>query len=194
MHVFPAWPPRATALHSTHKSCPALCRHVLSTPCPCSRSTNSAFSLRCRSSCPPRSSSALALARRNAYVWRAAGMSPLDLALRVAMQIVLPLSIATPLFVLALIASDNHAAAALARSYPGGLPAFAQATQHDIGVLGLGHTTLVEPTSVSPDNHAKRCWSTASPGPCATPTAWSVRPAGTYWLPRPSSPTRPAAA
>ena len=43
-------------------------------------------------------------------------MSPLELALRVTMQIVLPLSIATPLFVLALIASDNHAAAALARS------------------------------------------------------------------------------
>ena len=55
---------------------------------------------------------------------------------------------------LALIASDNHAAAALARGYPGGLPAFAQATQRKIGALGLGHTTLVEPTGLSPENHA----------------------------------------
>jgi serine-type D-Ala-D-Ala endopeptidase (penicillin-binding protein 7) len=55
---------------------------------------------------------------------------------------------------LALIASDNHAAAALARNYPGGPDAFAQATQRKIGTLGLTHTTLVEPTGLSPDNHA----------------------------------------
>jgi len=55
---------------------------------------------------------------------------------------------------LALIASDNHAAAALARNYPGGIAAFAQATQRKIGALGLAHTTLVEPTGLSPDNHA----------------------------------------
>lgn len=55
---------------------------------------------------------------------------------------------------LALIASDNHAAAALARSYPGGLAAFAEATQRKIGALGLSHTRLVEPTGLSPDNHA----------------------------------------
>jgi len=55
---------------------------------------------------------------------------------------------------LALIASDNHAAAALARHYPGGLAAFAQATQRKIGALGLAHTALVEPTGLSPDNHA----------------------------------------
>jgi serine-type D-Ala-D-Ala endopeptidase (penicillin-binding protein 7) len=55
---------------------------------------------------------------------------------------------------LALIASDNHAAAALARNYPGGPAAFAEATQHKIGALGLVNTTLVEPTGLSPDNHA----------------------------------------
>ncbi len=55
---------------------------------------------------------------------------------------------------LALIASDNHAAAALARHYPGGLVAFAEATQRKIEALGLTHTVLVEPTGLSPDNHA----------------------------------------
>jgi D-alanyl-D-alanine endopeptidase (penicillin-binding protein 7) len=55
---------------------------------------------------------------------------------------------------LALIASDNRAAAALARHYPGGLAAFAEATQLKIGALGLANTTLVEPTGLSPDNHA----------------------------------------
>jgi len=55
---------------------------------------------------------------------------------------------------LALIASDNHAAAALARNYPGGTTAFAQATQRKIGALGLTNTTLVEPTGLSPDNHS----------------------------------------
>ena len=55
---------------------------------------------------------------------------------------------------LALIASDNHAAAALARNYPGGPAAFAQATQQKIEALGLTNTVLLEPTGLSPDNHA----------------------------------------
>jgi len=55
---------------------------------------------------------------------------------------------------LALIASDNRAAAALARNYPGGLAAFAEATQRKIDTLGLANTTLVEPTGLSPGNHA----------------------------------------
>jgi D-alanyl-D-alanine carboxypeptidase/D-alanyl-D-alanine endopeptidase (penicillin-binding protein 7) len=55
---------------------------------------------------------------------------------------------------LALIASDNRAAAALARSYPGGLAAFDEATQRKIVALGLSQTTLVEPTGLSPDNHS----------------------------------------
>ena len=58
------------------------------------------------------------------------------------------------LLALALIASDNHAAAALARNYPGGMAAFAEATQRKIGALGLANTTLVEPTGLSPANHA----------------------------------------
>jgi D-alanyl-D-alanine carboxypeptidase/D-alanyl-D-alanine endopeptidase (penicillin-binding protein 7) len=58
------------------------------------------------------------------------------------------------LLALALIASDNHAAAALARHYPGGMSAFAEATQRKIGALGLANTTLVEPTGLSPANHA----------------------------------------
>ena len=55
---------------------------------------------------------------------------------------------------LTLIASDNHAAAALARRFPGGPAAFAQAVQRKIDALGLGQTTLVEPTGLSPLNHA----------------------------------------
>jgi D-alanyl-D-alanine endopeptidase (penicillin-binding protein 7) len=55
---------------------------------------------------------------------------------------------------LALMSSDNHAAAALARNYPGGLNAFSAATQQTIQELGLNHTALVEPTGLSPDNRA----------------------------------------
>jgi serine-type D-Ala-D-Ala endopeptidase (penicillin-binding protein 7) len=53
---------------------------------------------------------------------------------------------------LALIASDNHAAAALARHYPGGMDAF-QATMHrKIQDLGLKSTLIEEPTGLSPNN------------------------------------------
>src|SRR5436190_11605217 len=55
---------------------------------------------------------------------------------------------------LALMSSDNHAAAALARTYPGGEPAFLKATQQKIDALGLENTGLVEPTGLSPQNHA----------------------------------------
>lgn len=58
------------------------------------------------------------------------------------------------LLALALVASDNHAAAALARTYPGGTTAFAEATRRKIDALGLTQTMLVEPTGLSPDNHA----------------------------------------
>jgi sterol desaturase/sphingolipid hydroxylase (fatty acid hydroxylase superfamily) len=44
---------------------------------------------------------ALVLARRGGYDWRATGVSLADLALRIAMQILLPLSIAAPLIALA---------------------------------------------------------------------------------------------
>jgi D-alanyl-D-alanine endopeptidase (penicillin-binding protein 7) len=53
---------------------------------------------------------------------------------------------------LALVASENRAAAALARTYPGGMGAFMQALQAKVRKLGLAHTTLVEPTGLSPSN------------------------------------------
>jgi D-alanyl-D-alanine endopeptidase (penicillin-binding protein 7) len=53
---------------------------------------------------------------------------------------------------LALLASDNRAASALARSYPGGLPAFDAAMQRKIHALGLNSTSIVEPTGLSPSN------------------------------------------
>ena len=55
---------------------------------------------------------------------------------------------------LALMSSDNHAAHALARTYPGGMAGFLQATQRKIARLGLENTGLVEPTGLSPRNHA----------------------------------------
>jgi D-alanyl-D-alanine carboxypeptidase/D-alanyl-D-alanine endopeptidase (penicillin-binding protein 7) len=55
---------------------------------------------------------------------------------------------------IALMASDNHAAHALARTYPGGMSTFLQAVDHKIAELGLENTGLVEPTGLSADNHA----------------------------------------
>lgn len=55
---------------------------------------------------------------------------------------------------IALMSSDNHAAAALARTYPGGMPAFLAAARRKIGELQLENTGLVEPTGLSPQNHA----------------------------------------
>ena len=55
---------------------------------------------------------------------------------------------------LALAVSDNHAAAALARTYPGGPAAFTTALQRKIAALGLANTILVEPTGLSAENHA----------------------------------------
>ena len=55
---------------------------------------------------------------------------------------------------LALIASDNHAAFALARNYPGGLDGFTIAMQRKIEALGLESTVLEEPTGLSPRNHS----------------------------------------
>jgi D-alanyl-D-alanine carboxypeptidase/D-alanyl-D-alanine endopeptidase (penicillin-binding protein 7) len=53
---------------------------------------------------------------------------------------------------LALLASDNRAASALARSYPGGLQAFDAAMQRKIHALGLARTSITEPTGLSPNN------------------------------------------
>src|SRR5690349_1658419 len=55
---------------------------------------------------------------------------------------------------LALMASDNHAAAALARTYPGGRDAFQQAVDAKIASLQLENTHIEEPTGLSPQNHA----------------------------------------
>ena len=53
---------------------------------------------------------------------------------------------------LALMASDNRAAASLARTYPGGNAAFQQAVNQKIQSLGMHHTQLLEPTGLSPQN------------------------------------------
>jgi D-alanyl-D-alanine endopeptidase (penicillin-binding protein 7) len=56
------------------------------------------------------------------------------------------------LLALALVASDNHAAAALARTYPGGMPAFLDAVRSKSQALGLTQTVIVEPTGLSAQN------------------------------------------
>jgi D-alanyl-D-alanine carboxypeptidase/D-alanyl-D-alanine endopeptidase (penicillin-binding protein 7) len=53
---------------------------------------------------------------------------------------------------LSLIASDNHAAAALARHYPGGMETFQAAMRRKIQDLGLKSTLIEEPTGLSPNN------------------------------------------
>lgn len=53
---------------------------------------------------------------------------------------------------LALMSSDNRAAHALARSYPGGMDAFLQAVREKGMELGLRRTNIEEPTGLSPHN------------------------------------------
>lgn len=53
---------------------------------------------------------------------------------------------------LALMSSDNRAAHALARHYPGGLPAFVAAMNLKARVLGLKNTRFEEPTGLSSGN------------------------------------------
>jgi len=53
---------------------------------------------------------------------------------------------------LALMSSDNRAAASLARTYPGGHPAFVQAVARKIQALGMSRTTIKEPTGLNPEN------------------------------------------
>ena len=55
---------------------------------------------------------------------------------------------------LALMASDNRAAAALGRSYPGGTVAFVQAMNAKAQLLGLHNSKFVEPTGLAPGNVA----------------------------------------
>jgi len=53
---------------------------------------------------------------------------------------------------LALMSSDNRAAASLARTYQGGPKAFSAAVNAKIKALGMTHTVLEEPTGLSPNN------------------------------------------
>ncbi|HSG75039.1 MAG TPA: D-alanyl-D-alanine endopeptidase [Burkholderiales bacterium] len=56
------------------------------------------------------------------------------------------------LLMLTLMASENRAAAALARTYPGGTEAFVAAMNAEAGRLGLNDTRFADPTGLSPDN------------------------------------------
>lgn len=55
---------------------------------------------------------------------------------------------------LALMSSDNRAAHALGRTYPGGRDAFVQAVREKLVALDMRHTTIVEPTGLSPYNRS----------------------------------------
>ena len=55
---------------------------------------------------------------------------------------------------LALMASENRAAHALGRTYPGGLGAFREAMNAKASLLGMHHTQFVEPTGLSSDNRS----------------------------------------
>lgn len=53
---------------------------------------------------------------------------------------------------MALMASENRAAAALARTFPGGIKGFEVAVSNKIRSLGLTRTALADPTGLSPSN------------------------------------------
>jgi D-alanyl-D-alanine endopeptidase (penicillin-binding protein 7) len=55
---------------------------------------------------------------------------------------------------LALMASENRAANALGRHYPGGLPAFVEAMNRKAAELGMTGTHYIEPTGLSPKNQS----------------------------------------
>ncbi len=55
---------------------------------------------------------------------------------------------------LALMASDNRAAAALGRTYPGGTATFVEAMNAKAKLLGLTNTRFVDPTGLAPGNVA----------------------------------------
>jgi D-alanyl-D-alanine carboxypeptidase/D-alanyl-D-alanine endopeptidase (penicillin-binding protein 7) len=55
---------------------------------------------------------------------------------------------------LALMSSDNRAAAALARTYPGGIDGFRAAVKRKIAALGMTQTVIEEPTGLSPNNRS----------------------------------------
>jgi D-alanyl-D-alanine carboxypeptidase/D-alanyl-D-alanine endopeptidase (penicillin-binding protein 7) len=53
---------------------------------------------------------------------------------------------------LALMSSDNRAAASLGRTFPGGPDAFKAAVKAKIAALGMSQTVIEEPTGLSPNN------------------------------------------
>lgn len=55
---------------------------------------------------------------------------------------------------LALMSSDNRAASALARTYPGGKVAFVEAVQAKLATLDMKNTVIEEPTGLSPHNRS----------------------------------------
>ena len=55
---------------------------------------------------------------------------------------------------LALMSSENRAAHALGRTYPGGLNAFVEAMNAKAQLLGMKDTRYVEPTGLNPANHS----------------------------------------
>jgi D-alanyl-D-alanine endopeptidase (penicillin-binding protein 7) len=55
---------------------------------------------------------------------------------------------------LALMASDNRAAHALSRAYPGGKPEFVRAMTVKARALGMTHARFLDPSGLSPDNVA----------------------------------------
>jgi D-alanyl-D-alanine endopeptidase (penicillin-binding protein 7) len=55
---------------------------------------------------------------------------------------------------IALMSSENRAASALGRNYPGGLPAFVAAMNAKAAALGMTRTRYVEPTGLSSENVA----------------------------------------
>jgi D-alanyl-D-alanine endopeptidase (penicillin-binding protein 7) len=55
---------------------------------------------------------------------------------------------------LALLASDNHAAASLARHYPGGMAGFVEAARLKAMALEMSNTRVFEPTGLSPHNRS----------------------------------------
>jgi D-alanyl-D-alanine endopeptidase (penicillin-binding protein 7) len=58
----------------------------------------------------------------------------------------------TAMLHIALMSSENRAASALGRNYPGGLPAFAAAMNAKAAALGMAQTRYVEPTGLSSEN------------------------------------------
>ena len=56
------------------------------------------------------------------------------------------------LLLVALMASENRTAAALARTYPGGVPAFVTAMNEKAAELGMSDSHFVDPTGLRPSN------------------------------------------